>query len=64
MKKFTYVKTISLTITAKNKEIADNMVKKLDNELDMTEGIYDVFYQYDLGYLGCEDYDVSESYWT
>lgn len=61
MKTYTYVKTISLTITAKNKESADNMVKKLDNELDMTEGIYDVFYQYD---LGCEDYDVSESYWN
>ena len=60
MKTFTYEKTITLTIEAKNKGIADNMVKKLDNELDMTDGIYDVLGQYD---LGCEDYDISESGW-
>lgn len=60
MKTFTYEKTITLTIEAKNKKIADNMVEKLDNELDMIDGIYDVLGQYD---LGCEDYDASESGW-
>lgn len=68
MKTFTYKKTITLSITAEDRETADFIIKEIE-EVDLSDSVYDAIEQLDIdNQLGSSsedfvDYNVSESMW-